>query len=218
MDFVKSNFIGLIAIVLFLFLWLSKCNGNNGNGSGTKDTLTVKTETVYVPQPPVYIPQYIPVATGSQAPIVIPPSYQPSGNYEALLKQYNELVNKHLTTNKYDEKFPLKDSSGNNVGEFNTHMQVQENELKTIGADYKLNFPHTTTTITIADNYRRFYAGGSLTGGYPTLVNGVSGDLLYKDKKDKFYGIGGGVITIPDRGLVPYGKISVYVPIGKKMK
>lgn len=217
MQFIKSNFIGLIAIILMIILFFTGTGKGCRGGDDTTDTLHVKTETVYVPQPPVYIPQYIPVPSGSTAPVIIPPSYQPSGDYNQLLKQYNDLVNKHLTINTYQDSIQLKDSSGKRVGVVNIKDEIQENTIKSRTPNYQLTFPHTTTTITIRDSYRQFYGGLGITGTPSEIVNGGKGEILYKTKQDKIIGIEGGAMKVGTQ-VTPYFGAKVYWPLGSKKR
>src|ERR1035437_3694902 len=150
--FIKQHWIGLFAIEGFFLLFF--ITNPFGCILPPKPKIDTVTNTVYVQQPPVQIPVYIPTPSSSQAPIIIPPSYQPAQDQTALLKQYQELVNKFLTTNTYKETTPLKDSAGNDVGHFDTKQTVSENQIKTNDFSYQLKFPHTTTTITITKPYQ----------------------------------------------------------------
>jgi hypothetical protein len=153
-----------------------------------KDTVRVETHTEYIPQPPVQIPVYIPTQSSSQAPIIIPPSYQPSANYEALLKQYNDLANKFLSVNTYKDSITLKDTSGTRVGVVNLQDVVSENQIKARNPSYQLSFPHTTTTITIKDPpNRQLFLGFGLSGMPLLPVNGADLGLVYKNKQDHLF-------------------------------
>lgn len=214
--FVKANLIGIIALVLFFVLLFSEINGcNNNPTSGGTDTLTRETIIKYDTMPVQYIPQYILVPTDSQAPVVLPPNYVPAGDFQALLKQYNELARKHLTTNTYNDSIPLKDSTGKQVGIVSIKDVISENQIKSRTPSYQLMFPHSYTTITLAKQYRQFYGGIAVTGTPAQIVNGGNVGLAYKDKKDKIYQFKVGAMQIQGN-TAPYGEIGVFFPLGKK--
>lgn len=212
--FLRSNWLAVLAIALFLWLILKPAGcGPNIGGKGGRDTVRVETRTEYIPQPPVYIPQYVPVQGRTQAPIVIPQQYQPSADYATLVKQYNELANKFLSSNTYIDSIPLKDSLGNNVGVVNLEDLISENQIKLRKPSYQLSFPHTTTTITLREPpVRQLYVGGGLAGGSSSLLNGVDVGLVYKNKKDRLFELKGGFRTFngqfyPEVQLSTYWKI-----------
>lgn len=187
MTFLKNNWLAVLAIALFLWL-MFKPTGCGPNIGGGKDTVRVETHTEYVPQPPVQIPVYIPTQSTSQAPIIIPPSYQPSKDYESLVKQYNELANKFLSVNTYKDTITLRDTTGASVGVVNLQDVVSENQIKARNPSYQLNFPHTTTTITLKEPPRRqIFLGPSLSIGQSNLLNGADLGLIYKNKKERLY-------------------------------
>lgn len=191
--FLKANWLAVLAIIFFLWLILkpSGCGPNIGHNS--TDTVKIETHTEYVPQPPVQIPVYIPTQTGSSTPIVIPPSYQPSADYTALVKQYNDLASKFLTANTYKDSIQLKDSSGIRVGVVNLQDIVSENQIKSRTPSYQLSFPHTTTTITVlAPPKNQLYIGGGLSGSTTNILNGADIGLGFKNKKDRIYEIKAG--------------------------
>jgi len=205
-QWISKNFVGLLAIIIFLIFFLSTC-GKGGYfwGKQVPDTVSVKTNTIYVPQPPVYIPQYIPQQTSSQAPIIIPPQYQPSADQSELIKQYQELVNKFLAQNRYKDSIILKDSTGKQVGKVDLDDIVSENKIKSRSPSYQLTFPHTTTTITIKEPYKpklQGYLGAGLSGNQTSLVNGVDIYAFLKTKRDKVYGI---KAKVGFNGKIDYG-------------
>lgn len=135
-EFLTKNFLGIIVIALAVLLYFQRCT----------ETVEVPepkvvTKTEYIPQPPVVIPQYIPVPSTNQAPIVIPPNYHPSADQTELLRQYKELVNKFLAEKTYKDSIELKDSSGKKVGIVTLEDIVRENEIKSRKPSYQLTFP-----------------------------------------------------------------------------
>lgn len=210
MNFIQTNWLSLIILALVIFLFFSRNPfGCNPPEKPKIDTVTT-TKTEYIPQPTQYIPVYIPSQTGSQPPIVIPPNYQPSRDYEALIKQYNELVQKYLAVNSYKDSIKLKDSSGVDVGTVNLQDVISENAIKSRDVNYKLKFPVTTitNTITIREPYvprNQLYVGGGLTGTTSMPVNGAAAEIWWKNKKDQMYGVDIGAMSIGGKIQPVYG-------------
>lgn len=212
----------LIIAGIFAYLIINNPFGCNKPKDPTVVTVT-KTDTQYVQQPPVVIPQYIPVATSSQAPVIIPPSYQPSANLEELLKQYNDLVKKHLTTNIYVDSIKLRDSTGKQVGIVNLDQKVSENQIKSNNFSYSLKFPIVTNTITttITQAYKpkfQILLGGGVAGSQEQLVNGGFLGIGFKNKKDQIYVLNGGVQNYTGLGIKPQFSVATYIPIIGKNK
>lgn len=217
--YLKTNWISILVLVLFLWVIFkpSGCGPVIGGKSGN-DTIRVETKTEQVPQPPVYIPMYIPQQTGAtNYPVVIPQNYQPSGELASLTKQYNELVKEYLATRTYKDSIQLKDTAGNKVGVVNLNDVVSENQIKSREPSYQLNFPHTTTTITIREPYKpkgQLYIGGGIQGNTTLPVNGINAGLLYKTKKDRIFNVTAGIQHYGT--IVPAFGINSYWKIGKK--
>lgn len=198
-DSLKSQWISVLAIVIFvIFMLFTGFKGCSGFGKDGNDTVRVETHTEYIPQAPVVIPQYIPVPSNSTPPVIIPPSYQPAGDYAALLAQYQALVNKHLTTNNYDEAISLKDSTGTEVAKVAVKASVSENEMKTFGPNtYTLNLPHTYTTITLREPPKRqLSVGGGLIGTPTSFLSGGYVGATYKNKKDQHFDVNAGLQSV----------------------
>lgn len=185
-EFLTKNFMGIIVLVLAAIIYLQRGN-NDATGTQKPDTTT---KTVYITQPPVYIPMYVPAPSNSQTPIIIPPNYKPSEDSQKLLEQYKELVNKFLTQNTYKDSIELKDTAGNKVGIVNLEDVVSENVIKSRKPSYQLNLPHTT--ITIREPYKlknQVYIGGGVLGNQNQLISGAKAGIFLKNKKDQLYGV-----------------------------
>lgn len=185
-EFLNRNLLGILVLVLATIIYFQRCN-NDATGDQKADTVIVKE---YVQQPPVYIPQYIPIPTNTQPVTVIPPNYIPSSDYKDLLKQFNDLVNKHLETKTYKDSIELKDTSGVKVGIVNLEDIISENEIKSRKPSYQLKFPHTTTTITLPYTPKnQFYVGGGILGNTSQLVSGAKVGIYLKNRRDQLYGV-----------------------------
>ncbi len=189
-QWISKNILSLIIIVGFVIFGIVTCNRGGFNGNKPSSDTVYSTKTEYIQQPPVYIPQYVPIQSGSQAPIVIPPQYQPSQDLTTLIKQYNELANKFLSQNTYKDSIQLKDTAGRRVGVVNLEDMVSENQIKSRKPSYQLTFPTTTNTITItnyAPNKAKFYVGAHVEGGQKNLLNQAGLGVAYNSKKDALW-------------------------------
>lgn len=215
-NFIKTNFLSLLVLALFLFI-LFRPSGCGGN-----DDLKEKRDTViireYYHQPVVNIPPYIPVESKPVSyPVVIPPSYNPSGDIAKLTEQYNNLLKEYLAVRSYQDSVVLKDTSGNRVGVVNLNDEISENKFKSRQPSYQLSFPSTTTTITIREPYvprNQIYAGFGISGNQISLVDGAYVGLMFKNKKDRVFGASAGVLLVngkiqPQFGLSTYWKIKL---------
>lgn len=177
---------GIVVLILVAIIFFQREN-NDAIGNQRPDTAS---KTIYITQPTVFIPQYTPIPSQSQIPIIIPQSYKPSDNLEVLLKQYKELVEKFLTQKTYKDSIELKDTAGKKVGVVNLEDIVSENEIKSRKPSYQLEFP--ITTITIREPYKfknQVYLGGGILGSENQLITGAKTGIYLKNKKDQLYGI-----------------------------
>lgn len=211
-------------VILGLFVWgfvFNKpgCNNNNSSTGSKRDTV-VTSHTEFIQGPTQYVDRYIPVSSGNQQPVIIPQPYQPSTNYEQLIKQYNDLANKFLSITTYKDSIPLKDSLGNRVGVVNLEDAVSENQIKFRKPSYTLAFPHTYTvnniTYTKGPKFQLYYGLG-LTGNQVQFVNGGNIGVLVKSRKEQIYQLNAGIINYnglykPQFGIGSYFKLS----FGKK--
>lgn len=215
--FLKKFGIYMILGIIIIWLFFSKGCNNGPEVGTTRDTVTV---TSYVPQPPVYVPQYVPQPYEVRVPVIIPPNYQPSSNYEELVKQYQNLASAFLTTTVYKDSVVLRDSTGRRVGVFNMNDVVTENKIKSRAPNYQLTFPHTTQTITVTNTIKEEPRNQLYVGleGNSQLVNqpfaGASLGLVLKTKSDKMYSLRGGVqnnngLMVPQVGVGIYWKIKL---------
>ena len=190
-QWISKNFLSLIIIIGFLIFGLVTCNkGNNWFSSPKADTV-YSSKTEYIQQPPVYIPQYVPIQTSSQVPIVLPPQYiNLPADTAALGKIIRDLANKYYSQNLYKDSIQLKDSTGKRVGIVNLEDIISENQIKSRKPSYQLTFPTTTNTITItkySPNKAKFYIGSYIEGGQKNIFNQVGLGLAYSSKKDALW-------------------------------
>ena len=192
-DWIKRNILQLIIILGFVVFGLITCNkGNWPFGTYTPKNDTVfSTKTEYVTQPPQIIPQYIPIQSSSQAPIILPPQYtQLPADTAALGKMIRDLAEKYFTQNIYRDSIVLKDTSGHKVGLVSLEDMVSENQIKWRKPSYQLSFPVTTNTITITKYPKqkaKFYIGGNIAGSRENILNQAGIGLIYSSKKDALW-------------------------------
>jgi hypothetical protein len=207
-DFVSRNFGWLIAFVAFIiFMFSDAGQGCRSRFNQKPDTVRVETKTEYIPQPPVFIPQYVPVQSGTtQVPVVIPPNYQPSQDLAKLTEQYNQLVKEFLSVKTYKDSITLKDTAGQRVGVVNLEDVISENEFKSRAPSYQLTFPHTTTTITLREPPRtQLFLGGGLTAP----VMGANIGAALKNKKESMFQLNAGAFSLNGE-VRPYFGLSYY--------
>jgi hypothetical protein len=124
-------------------------------------------------------------------------------------------VKQYLAVKNYKDSFQLKDSSGKRVGVVNLDQTVSENSLKSTQPSYQLSFPHTTTTITLREPPKnQVFVGPYIGGNTIAPLNGVGAGLLFKNKKDRLFGLDAGVqhynnTFAPQFNLRTYWKIKL---------
>lgn len=186
----------LIIIALFVIVGVRSCNNGGGifgSDKPKKPDTVFSSHTEYIQQPPVTIPQYIPIQSGSAAPIFIPQQYKPdTSSMGIFLRQYMALAEKHFATNTYNDSITLKDSSGKRVGVVNLEDKISENKFVNRKPSYSLSFPVTTNTVTITKyepKHWQIYIGGLIEGSQKQVLTSGGLGLLYKSKKDAIWEI-----------------------------
>jgi hypothetical protein len=217
-SFIKLNFKYLLVAALFLMLYFQGCFDRFVDTQ--KPTRDTSTTTTQVPQPIIIMPPYTPTQTGSTVfPITIPGQYTPSQDVAKLTEQYNELVKQFLAVKTYKDSIQLKDTAGNRVGVVDLTQIVSENQLKSTQPSYKLNFPHTTTTITIKEPYKIrnqvFIGGGVGTRLNTNLISEAELGLMFKNKKENMFGLAG---VYDFNNKQPGLKVSYYKKISFRVK
>jgi len=199
-EYVKYSLPSFVLMILMAigFILFSRGCFQAANTEEVKPTVIVTRDTQYIQQPPVTIPQYQPIIIETKAPAVIPQQYQPSNNQEVLLKQYQDLVEKFLTSHRYKDSIVLKDSALREVGIVRLDDIVSENEIKSRAPSYALKFPVITNTVTITQPYlprNQWFVGGALNGNKLNLVDVFKAGVLIKNKKDQIFSINGTIST-----------------------
>jgi len=182
-----------------------------------KPTIVITRDTQYIQQPPVTIPQYQPIIVETKPPTIIPQQMQPSQHMEVLLKQYQELLDRFLSSNRYQDSIVLKDSLLHDVGIVRLDDIINENKIKSRAPSYSLKFPVITEKITITQPYKprnQWFVGGAVNGNKLNLVDAFKAGLLVKNKKDNIFAINGTI----NRGGYLGAEVGFYtkIKIGKR--
>ena len=194
----------IIGVLLAIILIQKACTSNVEK---PKTNITVTSHTVYVPlHDTVYShPKLI-----KQLPSNIPLEYLPDTNYLALKKQYEKLVNEHLSQNIYKDEVNL-----DTLGDIVIRDTTQFNKLTKRSYEFNLRIPKRIDSIFInkeAPQKHQLYLGvGVVT--VPTITSlGIRGSILYKDKKDNTFSPS---VTLITNGDIIYG-IDTYFKIKLK--
>lgn len=215
-------------IILFLaaVVIIQQCKSVNGTTETiTSDTSSVtstsmdrKIDTVWsVRDTFIYVN---PKFTGELGPSPTPENMVPSEDYELLKAQYVDLLNKFLMRKRfvdtayYDSSFvAVEDMVGSNdlmSRRYDFHVKYPRiKETNTI-----TNTTTNTVTNTITKHPRQVLVGGGINGFSNRLINDVEIGILYKDRKDKLFGITGRM----DMDGQPYLGFKMYTVIRLRKK
>jgi len=86
---------------------------------------------------------------------------------------------------------------------------VYKNKLEGHDVQYSVSIPKVTETITItnpAKPVRQIYIGGTLLGNQTMPLRGATANILYKDRKDRVFGVSAGI----NEGHIIYGVSSYW--------
>jgi hypothetical protein len=168
----------LIIIVLCVLLLLKTCGGGD---DVTTEKVVTKVETRYdtlTVEKKVYVPKYTTrIETKTITDTIVLKS---KIDTLEILKDYYS---------KYVYKDTLKLDS---LGYITIVDTITQNKIFSRNFDSQVLIPTTTITNEIYLNKPKFFGGVSL-GGNKSQINFLSGDLLYKSKRDNVYGLGLGV-------------------------
>lgn len=202
------NFQSLIIVVLVLILFLQRCGGNVPPIPKPRiDTIKVidtqyisKRDTIYGKPKP-------------SAPPVIDTTWRDSlklkdSSYAYLFDRYLELGDKYYSRHTFKQTFNI-----DSIGTATVLDTVVSNNIVGRSLSYDLKYPviTETTTITIREPYvpkRQLYTGITIHGTQNAFINGASGNILYKDRKDRMFAGSVGVINSQlSIGVTSYWKI-----------
>ena len=113
--------------------------------------------------------------------------YAPSSSYDILLSQYDILGNKFFHKSVYTTPFSL-----GRYGTASVTDTIVLNQLVGSSFSYNINIPTEQSTITIHEfskPTRQIYFGGGIFGNQAIGISGGFIGGLYKDRRDRIFGI-----------------------------
>jgi hypothetical protein len=132
----------------------------------------------------------------------------PDSNYAVLKQQFEDLVNLYAVKNIYKDTI-LVDT----IGYITVTDTIQKNKMLQRKYFHLYSIPTITiTNVVPLPPKRELFLGAGVSLAYPTVPQGISTGLLFKDKKNHVFGLQCGVNT---KGLVTYNA-SMYWNIALK--
>lgn len=198
MNFIKTNFLSIIILILVSILFLQRCDNKISTEKPTviKDTVWVNKENTTITKPVL-----IKTILGKKEI-----QYVPDTSYIKLVKQYEKLVKEFTASNIQTDKIKI-----DSIGYISITDTISKNLIIGRKTSYNFKYPIITTTIKLPpERKNQLYYGGGLQGGNGQLINQFNAGLLLKTKSDQIYGIYSGMDTNGkiQFGLQSYWKIS----------
>jgi len=195
MDFIKSNVLNFIVLVLLIVILLQRCGG------GEKDVIppSIKRDTVWVVKDSLITskPSVIKTIQVTSHDTIIN-HYIPDTNYNKLVGQYQEVVKELLAKNIHQDSIRIDTN-----GYVKITDTVQKNLIIGRTTEVKLKYPVIKETITIHQQPKnQLYIGGGIGASQNALINQVRAGVMLKTKKDQLFGANIGIST---QGTVVYG-------------
>ena len=192
MKYILNNILSIIIIVLALVILVQRCDNKDvapAEPTIIRDTVWHEHDSVVYSSPKVI--KTIPVK-------VVSKEYLPDPNYDKLVAQYQELVQKYLAKNIQKDSIKI-----DSIGFVKVTDTVQNNIVQNRKWEYNLKYPTIKETVIMPPKQvNQLYLGGGIRGNQTSLVNSLDLGLLYKNKKDQIYGVSVGINT---NGQVIYG-------------
>lgn len=181
----KLNFYHLIIIVLIGVIILQRMKGcQKGSEAPKSDTTTIVDTFLVIERDTVYLSSPAIVKT---IPGKVPEFITNDTSCEAARVARDVLASNYFATNIQSQKF----RKGNSWLELTD--TVRENKIIGRRAVYELETvtvkETNTVTNTIIEQKRQFYLGGGISGNKKNLVSRFELGLLYKDRKDRMFGV-----------------------------
>jgi len=194
----------IVILVLLVVLFLQRCGDTTGplEPKIIRDTVWVNNNGSVITKPTVTnnIPYGVPIDRWNT-------EYLPDTNYSKLLKQYEELVKRFLSTNIESDSIKI-----DSIGHVYIIDSVTSNIIKNRKVTWNLKYPVITTTIIVPEPKKtQWYIGGALQGTQGELIDGINAGVLIKNKKDQIYGgyVGLNSLGHLQIGLQSYWKIKL---------
>ena len=203
----KISLSEILILALLVIILLQRCGGNSEHPTApqiTRDTVWVQKNSTIISNPEVVRTVTVPIDRWET-------EYLPDTNYTKLVKQYTDLAEKFLASNIYRDSLHI-----DSLGYVLVKDTVAKNMLIGRTFSYNLSYPIIKETIKVPEKKRnQFYLGGYIQGNQ-TGLDGIGANLLFKDKKDKMFGVSAGLNT---SGQIIYGVSSFWkIKINGKSK
>ena len=193
---IKNYFFLTVIGVLTLVILLPRCGSGNESNSTLKPREKVKIDWRVIKKTEVHnVPVYCFDTTYLPGDSI----YMPDTSYAGLLKQYKELFKYYTMRVVYKDTIAV-DTFGNIV--IIDTVNCNQLQQRIIKHDYKIPI----TTMTKYETTRQLYFGGGIAVDYPIGFNNIHAGFMYKDKKDRVFGLSAGVT--PE--LKPFFSIDTY--------
>jgi hypothetical protein len=209
MKFIKKNQLIITTViacltVIFLFSKL----GCVGGTRPTKDTISIRVDTILVPvqgekilvpQPyAVYYPRTVEVEKEVPITVYIPEKVDTI-----------EILNEYFAARLYSDTLATK------YGNVVVNDTIAENRIKGRSLNYDFGLPVVTRQITLREEKRTVaFVGAGIWGNQSSLLYGTEVNLSLKNKQDKIFSLKG---MLDRHGNVVYG-FGVSVPIRLKKR
>ena len=203
----KISLSEILILVLLVIILLQRCGGNSEHPTGpqiTRDTVWVQKNSTIISNPEIVKTVTVPIDRWET-------EYLPDTNYTKLVKQYTDLAEKFLASNLYRDSLHI-----DSLGYVIVKDTISKNLITSRTFSYNFHYPIIKETIKIPEKKRnQFYLGGYIQGNQSSL-DGIGANLLFKDKKDKMFGVSAGLNT---NGQIMYGVSSFWkIKINGKSK
>ncbi len=182
--------VALIAVIIIFMMWRS-CR-NSGAIKPTTDTITVKTDTIWISSTTdtFYTPQITKTRRRDKA------IHDTLETFEYIIADTSLVIREYFSVNYYQDTIPVK------YGSVYVNDTVTENKIVSRGVKTNFNIPVAKETITLRQPKRNVaYIGFAAMGSERSFLEQTEISFGFKVKNDKYYGIkgamsrGGNVLT-----------------------
>lgn len=178
----------IVIIFLLLVLLFRTCRNPHPTSSPTKiirDTTWIHKDTIVYSKPQII--KTIPSVSTKE---YYTKEYLPDTNYQKLVLQYREVVDKLLSQNIYLDSVKI-----DTTGYAYIKDTISQNKILGRSLSYSIKYPTITERIIEPEKKRnQVYAGFSILG-QPFPLNSINGELLFKNKVDNIFGASIGITS-----------------------
>jgi hypothetical protein len=184
MNYIKTNFLNVIVLVLVSVLFIERCNEKPAPEQKPiiiKDTFYMHVDSIIYSKPQII--KTIEIHKDSVK------TYLPDSNYKQFAQ---DVLNQLLAKNIQQDSIKI-----DSIGYVKVTDTVQRNMIIGRSSEVSVKYPIIRETVTLPYVPKnQLYVGGSLQS------NQISGGLLFKNKKDQIFG---GSVGLNNQGQLVYG-------------